>query len=292
MGFLSKKSYFDKHFKLDDSHIYKNCVNFDYSNIYNDKFVVQGFCIAKDYCLVSAYSKIKLNSRVYLYEKNGNFKKFIELNNSDHVGGITFDSVNDIVYITGSKGKINAFDYNELISGSIVEYNCEVFISKVFNDNSRAATVYYFDNCLYVCTFSDTGKMAKFEVDVDRRNKKIVIKNSWTSNALQACIQGVCVFEYDGEVYYLFSQSFGRLRSVVNLYDSNFKIIGQKILRYIGLEGIDLEYIGNIVCVFENGIDKSEKIHISELVDGFNGSIERKFEKKGKFYKKKHDIIQ
>mgnify|MGYP003318198011 CR=1 FL=1 len=71
---------FDKSFRLDDDNLlFKNTIIFNYKNIYDDNYVVQGFCIAKDYCLVTAYNKFGAKSRVYLYEKTGIFKKYIDL---------------------------------------------------------------------------------------------------------------------------------------------------------------------------------------------------------------------
>ena len=127
MGLFSKKTLFDKSFRLDDDNLlFKNTIIFNYKNIYDDNYVVQGFCIAKDYCLVTAYNKFGAKSRVYLYEKTGVFKKYIDLDNSSHVGGISYDYLNNIVYITGYWGKIYAYDYYELISGNIIKYDSDI----------------------------------------------------------------------------------------------------------------------------------------------------------------------
>lgn len=292
MRLFSKKCYFDKNFKLTEEFIYKSCVNFDYSNIYKDNFVVQGFCISKDYCMVSAYCRCKLNSRIYLYEKSGSFNKFIELNNNAHVGGISYDAINDIVFVTGNKGKINAYDYSELISGSIKEYQCNVDISKVLDGIVSAATVYFYKNSLYVCTFSNVGRMVKFNIEIDRRKNVINIKEYTVYNELPACIQGVCVFEENNELYYLFSQSFGRLKSIIKVYDNNFNFIGQKVLNSIGVEGIDLDYIGNVVCVFENGVSVSKKVALSEICCRCKKGLEKKLVSRGRFHQTKLEKIQ
>lgn len=292
MGLFSKKSCFNKNFKLTDDFIYKNCVNFNYSNIYNDRFVVQGFCISRDYCMVSAYSKDKLKSRIYLYEKSGLFNKYIELNNSAHVGGLSYDLVNDIVYVTGNKGKINAYDYSELIGGSINEYQCNVDISNVLDGSVSAATVYSYNNSLYVCTFSNVGRMVKFDVVVNKKRMSVNVDKYSVVYDLPACIQGVCVFKNNDKLYYLFSQSFGKLKSIIKLYDSNLDFVCQKVLNDIGIEGIDLDYTGNVVCVFENGINISKKIHLCDIFSGVRGLLEKKFVAKGNFHQAKLDKMQ
>ena len=292
MGFFSRKSIFDKNFILEDTFIYKNCICFDYSNIYNDQYTVQGFCIARDYCMISAYSKMKAKSRVYLYEKSGLFNKYIELDTSAHVGGISYDYINDIVFITGERGKINAYDYNELISGSINEYKCNIDISTVLDGAVRAATVYFYNNNLYVCTFSNVGRMVKFELEVNRKKMTIDVKAYDVINDLPACIQGVCVFECDGDLFYLFSQSFGRLRSIIKIFDSDFSFLSQKILDNIGIEGIDLDYSGNVIGVYENGVSTLKKTPLFDIVNGLKGPLEKKYMDRGRAHQNKLDKLK
>lgn len=275
MGLFSKNKIFDNIFKLDDDELlFKNCITFSYINIYDDNYIVQGFTISKDFCLISAYSKFKSNSRVYIYEKNGIFKNYVELDNNSHVGGITFDYLNNILYITGSLGRIYAYDYYELISGNISKYDCSINI-RDFIDNASAATVYFYDNKLYVCTFDNIGKMVIYDLEVEKN--KIVITNGEIIDNLPSAIQGVCVYKNKDEIYYLFSQSYGKIKSVIKLYDSNFRFISQKKLKCIGLEGIDIDYSGNVFGVFENGIDKIGKIHISTISSSLSNFSDKKF---------------
>ncbi len=292
MGIFSRRSVFDKNFILEDTFIYKNCVCFDYKNIYDDQYTVQGFCIARDYCMISAYSKMWAKSRIYLYEKNGVFKKCVELNNAAHVGGISYDYINDVVFVTGERGKINAFDYNELISGSLKEYQCNVDISKVLDGSVRAATVYFYNNCLYVCTFSNVGRMVKFDIDVNKKRMSIDAKEYVVTNDLPACIQGVCVFENEGNLFYLFSQSFGNLKSIIKIFDAEFNFFGQKILENIGIEGIDLDYTGNILSVYENGVSTVKRIPLYGLDRGLKGTLEKKYVEKGRIHQNKLDKMK
>ena len=81
--------------------------------------------------------------------KNLHFRLDIELDNSSHVGGISYDYINDLVYVTGSHGVINVYSYPELIGGSLVRVESELDISKVLNEMCSAATLYFYDNNLY-----------------------------------------------------------------------------------------------------------------------------------------------
>ena len=286
MGLFSKKTLFDKSFRLDDDILlFKNTIIFNYKNIYDDNYVVQGFCIAKDYCLVTAYNKFKAKSRVYLYEKTGIFKKYIDLDNSSHVGGISYDYLNNIVYITGYWGKIYAYDYYELISGNVIRYDSDIDISSMIDGVVSAATLYFYNNKLYVCTFEGIGKMVIFDLEFSKNRIRVVDKK--LINNLPSAIQGICVFEKDNKLYYLFSQSYSKLNSCIKLYDSRFSFLGQIKLKEIGIEGIDIDYSGNICSIFENGIDKIKKVHISELTHRINNSLDKKFYAKGiKFQEK------
>ena len=286
MGLFSKKTLFDKSFRLDDDILlFKNTIIFNYKNIYDDNYVVQGFCIAKDYCLVTAYNKFGAKSRVYLYEKTGVFKKYIDLDNSSHVGGISYDYLNNIVYITGYWGKIYAYDYYELISGNVIKYDSDIDISSMIDGVVSAATVYFYNNKLYVCTFEGIGKMVIFDLEFSKNKIRVVDKK--LINNLPSAIQGICVFEKDNNLYYLFSQSYSKINSCIKLYDFRFSFLGQIKLKEIGIEGIDIDYSGNICSIFENGIDKIKKVHISELTHRINNCLDKKFYAKGiKFQEK------
>ena len=286
MGLFSKKKLFDKTFLLDDkSLLFKNCINFSYSNIYNDNYVVQGFTISRDYCMISAYNKFKAKSRIYLYEKNGVFKKYVDLDNSAHVGGIAYDYINDIVFVTGSWGVINAYSYPELIGGNVARIECNLDISKVISGVTSAATIYFYDNKLYACTFEGICKMVVFDLDISKNKVKVV--NEELINNLPSAIQGICVFKHNDKLYYLFSQSFSRLHSIIKLFDDSFNFLGQYKLKEIGLEGIDIDYSGNICGVFENGIDRTRKVHLSDIVQSRSNMLDKKYYTKGVYFQEK-----
>ena len=286
MGLFSKKKLFDKTFLLDDkSLLFKNCINFSYSNIYNDNYVVQGFTISRDYCMISAYNKFKAKSRIYLYEKNGVFKKYVDLDNSAHVGGIAYDFINDFVFVTGSWGVINAYSFPELIGGNVARIECNLDISKVISGVTSAATIYFYDNKLYACTFEGIGKMVVFDLDISKNKVKVV--NEELINNLPSAIQGICVFKHNDKLYYLFSQSFSRLHSIIKLFDDSFNFLGQYKLKEIGLEGIDIDYSGNICGVFENGIDRTRKVHLSDIVQSRSNMLDKKYYTKGVYFQEK-----
>lgn len=80
---------------------------------------VQGYTKAGDYYLITAYDhNHNLNSRVYIYDKTGRCIGYIKFHNKEdknaHVGGITYDEENNIVFITGKEGKVNTYKLNDI----------------------------------------------------------------------------------------------------------------------------------------------------------------------------------
>ena len=65
------------------------------------------------------------------------------------------------------------------------------------------------------------------------------------------------------------------------MYDENFNFIAQYVLKDIGLEGIDVDYTGNVCGVFENGISRIKKIHVSDIVFRRKKRLDNHFYEKG-----------
>ena len=63
----------------------------------------QGLAITEDYILVSAYCKTKAHdSVIYVIDKESRrFVKEIVLNTKAHVGGMAYDTMNQILWVTG-----------------------------------------------------------------------------------------------------------------------------------------------------------------------------------------------
>lgn len=99
-----------------------NINELNYQNIEDDGYTVQGYTISDNNShitedgkvLITAYKK-GYNSRIYMYDSTtGELEARITLNTDAHVGGVTFDSKNQILYITGKNGKVSTYDYQLL----------------------------------------------------------------------------------------------------------------------------------------------------------------------------------
>ena len=272
-----------------------------------DGFIVQGLCVADEYYIISAYSKKRSKSRLYFYEKNNsNYLGFIILDNSSHVGGVTYDYKNNVLFVTGFRGAINAYNFlelkNLLINNDyVVDLNkydlnninikCNNFnISKLFEDNVSAATIYYYEDFLYVATCSCNGSLVKCELNFSIDMKSLSVKMKILTDDLPSCVQGLVMFTYNNYLFLVLSQSYGRVKSNLKLYkliNNDLIFIGQKRLNYIGLEGIEIDNLGNILCVFENGKYITNTININKLCNKINYKLENKYIIKGMLHKNK-----
>ena len=271
---------------FNDSNLYYKDVfsyDIDYSNIINDNFIVQGICKSEEYFFISAYSKDKVNSRVYIYTDE--FIKYIELDNNSHVGGITYCD-KGYLFITEKNGKVNCYKYSDFINGIVTRVECNINISNELDGFVSAATLYYYDGYLYVCTCSYEGRMVRYKLFDDLSYEASVYNN------LPACIQGICVFKYNDNLYYLFSQSYSKSKSCIKLLDSNFEFLGQYISSFIGIEGIELDKSGNIIGIFEKNISHSILFNISMLRGRKKSSLEKKYYIYGDIHQKKLDNLR
>ena len=222
----------------------KKDIPFNYSEIEKDGFMVQGFTIIDGKYYVSCYKpgvkkadfdnnsdNIKWTnqycSRVYVYDENGKFMSTIILNNVDHVGGITYDTDNNIMIVTGSGGKISAYNYkliNDIfeMGGKEINLNSEhlndISIKSTTNDimegtnKDQAATIYWYDGFLYSATYHglENSDVVKVRIDFNE-DKNIIEYNEVNRFNLPKQTQGIAVTEYDEKTYIVTTQSAGPL---------------------------------------------------------------------------------
>lgn len=93
--------------------------NLDYEHIQNEGFTPQGYSYIEnkngyDKIFITAYCKGE-KSRIYVYNaKTGKYEGKIVLNTGNHVGGITYDTENGILFVTGKEGQMETYDYEAM----------------------------------------------------------------------------------------------------------------------------------------------------------------------------------
>ena len=257
-NFLKKINNFDKY-------LVKNVSNIAF---YNDFYVPQGICYAKGYYFLTMYDYKKIsNSLLYIFKDNKLIKK-IFLDNKAHCGGISYDEKTDNIYITGIGDKSFSYIYKYSFSNIISKLDGEIIKVEgkyeVDNNNSlysssakhsSPAYLNCYNGYLYVGNFCNCKDLDKAII----KKYKILTDGSLSSTVnIIKCpfsyVQGICVFEYNGEMLYVFSRSFGRKRNslihICNFANDKFNIISTKVLPSM-LEQVSF-FEKNLIVVFES----------------------------------------
>ena len=227
-------------------------MNIDYSNIKKDKYVVQGLTIIDNLFFISAYKRNNL-SRIYVYSDQEFLGKII-LDNKWHVGGISFDKKNSIIFVTGSAKSISSYNYTKIKKYIKKDFTLDIneHLDLVIKNNLetpfRAATLYVYKGYIYITKFDINTKIAKIKYSYDSKTitpLKVVdlgtINNSF-------CVQGICF--YNNNLY--LSSSLGAIKSVISVYNKDFKLINRRMIRQMGMEGIIIKD-NTLYSVYEMG---------------------------------------
>ena len=255
-------------------------MNVNYSNIREDEYVVQGLTIIDNLFFISAY-KSHDYSRIYVYDKYGYLGKII-LNNKHHVGGISFDKKNNIIFITGSSTSISTYNYLKIKKyikkNFTLDLNIKtnIIIPNDFSTIFRAASLFIYKGYVYIVNFGLSTKLAKINYSF---NKKMVHQICQTdlgiiNNAF--CVQGIC---FDKNNLYL-SSSLGPIKSFISVYNFKLHLTNRIIINQPGIEGIIIK-ANNLYSVYEKGIAN---------ISVFPFDILNQFKTKSLFLKTKYSL--
>ena len=267
-------------------------------------------------CYDQKYSYDKQrNSRIYLYDSlTGNSKGYIILNTCSHVGGISFDKKNGILYISNYNGKTITFDLNPqniILIEKILDNNTIIDLSdedidKKYNmtidndisvtdvtDCGRNSTMYACGDYVYVATFNEDessfGEVVKFKINniSDGYYKNDGEVDVWYNKELSSSIvykrvipdytQGVLRTTYKKDSYIITSQSFSNAKSILTVYredDDSFTYLGSNVIDHPGVESLHIDDNGKIICVFENGSCDLYETDMEKLLKSFDSNKE------------------
>lgn len=288
----------------------------NYDEIEQDGFTAQGYTIAdtnshitsNGKVMITAYNKDGENSRIYIYNsQTGEFEGKIVLDNKDHVGGATFDSKNQILYVTSSEGRVNSYDY-QIVTKMIEQakddfdgpytvdmtkydrsiYNIENTIETKSEASSNSITkqdgmdsIFYYDGYLYSCTYAGTGKLIRTEMEIEKDPRtqevtNIIEKETTTIGSLPSAVQGIAFCEENGTNYLITASSASGMSSRLKIFEisdeGNLIDKGTKVVSHKGLEGIYIND-GSITGIFE--YDEQELQNLGKVTDliGSTGGI-------------------
>lgn len=238
----------------------------------NNEFVPQGFCFVDDYTLVTLYDSLrKRKSVICLLDKDGELIKVVSIDGKYHCGGIAYHKRSNSIYITGDSGinngkssYVNKYNFFDILTKDRV---CAVSKYKVDNDNtlessingkSSVAYLTINENDIYLGNFTlkKVGKIKKYKLD---NNGNIIFDSCVVLDNIYKKTQGLSIYKYNGNEYFLFSTSYGRVKDSViyisKLSSNKFKTI-KKIKFPVMSEQINVDNFREVSVMFESGVLK------------------------------------
>ena len=120
--------------------------------------VFQGICNVGNFVFVTAYDDNGDNSVIYILDGKKHIKT-VTLYNNSHVGGICFDNINNLFWITDKGGYISSYQYDDIFNGIGIPVNTVYVGDRLVNykDKISVAYVAYNRGRIYVGNFSLRG---------------------------------------------------------------------------------------------------------------------------------------
>lgn len=228
-----------------------------------NNMVPQGITIYEDYTLFSSYdSTNEKNSCIFVLDKDSNIINKAYLDNNSHVGGITYDDENDLLWVTVNRG-VSAYDINDIITKENV---IAKYYDKVIEELNRCSFITYYNNKLYIGTYKYCGTSTLREYSIPILNKseiKLTKENTFT---IPSKIQGVTFLESNNQTYMILSSSYSKSEnSYITVY--NYNAVDYNYLdNYLTkiecppmLEEICLNNNNDLLTLYESGATKYKK---------------------------------
>lgn len=146
-----------------------------------DNVVVQGFTKTPRNFIISAYSKSGENSILFVTNQAGDLVNIVDLRFVAHTGGISYDSANDYLWVTGAEGKVYAISCSAVLDGT---YTGEILVSfdagLVNHNQSKVASfLTWFQNELFVGSYVDgaNGMLNRYDLSNPQEPQLIASMN-------------------------------------------------------------------------------------------------------------------
>ena len=165
-------------------------VYMDYSNIRDDDYMVQGYVKVDNITIISAYKR-NCKSRLYLY-RNNKLDDVMVLNSKAHVGGLSYDKGNNLLFVTNTNGRVDTFDYKTKKS-----IENDITISNYTDKNMATITIY--NGKLYASTFGIRSYLYEIEYDFDK--KFISMKNIKRLYNIGPAVQSINFYNHNNLIY-------------------------------------------------------------------------------------------
>lgn len=212
-----------------------------------DEMVPQGLCYTGEYFLISSYDYSKnSNSCVYTLNSDGSIVNTAYLDNKSHVGGLSYDNENNLVWVASLDGCVSAFDFDSILHNSNVfpKYSDVDVGSGLINYRNpflnSISFLSVYNNHLFVGNFSlnGLGFIKEYDISIDS-NTRVLTLGYVRKFSIPDKVQGVTFYNVDGLDYIIFSRSFGKnMPSILQIYkyDENILDYNDPSLKYVTIE--------------------------------------------------------
>lgn len=240
-------------------------------DIDSDTYVIQGICEVDDYLFVTAYNdSISKSSKVIIYDLDMNYVKEVLLNNNSHVGGITYDPINQIVWITDIQGTISGYNKDEFMVNDVINpkfYRLDVSKGLVnVYGNTSVAYIAYHDGYLFLGDYTAEAfsTMKKFKI-LDNGS---INPDEYEKSYFYGLVQGLSFYDYNGSTYMFVSSSIG------NKFKSNMKLVkyDPNIKDYRNEKCLNFEMPNMLEQIYMNKDNKLYSTYESNAEKYFSGT--------------------
>ena len=251
-----------------------------------NSYVPQGIALSDEYIFVSLYDSYKRNeSIIYVLNYDYELINTVSLDCFSHVGGISFDSENNLLWVSGTHGSIRAYNVDDLISKekAVATFVDEEIGKDLINFRGEKSISYLtiYNGKLYVGSFTllQNTKMKVYDIE----NQDGIKLTYLDKIMVPSKVQGVTFFEKDNKEYVAFSRSYGSdFDSFIQIYkfDEDFDCDNDECvtvrLRPM-LEQIIADSDGTLYTVFESNARLYSDGSVYNDINSFNaGSLIKK----------------
>ena len=181
-----------------------------------NNYVPQGIALVGDYVLTSNFDYYKdKNSMICVIDKDGKLVHKCMLDHDAHVGGIAYDEVNGLLFVTGYSGYILAYDIEDIlhkdkVTAKYSNINVGDGLSNyVYPWVNSSSFISIHNNELLVGNFSlrNTCKVKRYKYSIVEDEIKLEYVSSFK---IPDMVQGITFYKKDDKEYIIFSRSYGR----------------------------------------------------------------------------------
>lgn len=239
---------------------------------YFSAMVPQGLTIMNEFVIMTAYdSSGEDYSRCYIFDRNS--KEMIHttvLDVKSHVGGIAYDSKNELFWISDAEGLVRAYPSYDILNGDKVEskYKLDLVKSFLAYKNKFSSYIDYLcvdDEYLYVGNFvtCEKGLIQKYRIAPTEVGIELIfVSDYW----IPTLVQGVSFYKHDNQKYMVLSRSLGRNNNShleVFRFDENIRDYTDSSLEKVSLElppmlEQNAIYDDKVYMIFESNAKKYE----------------------------------